>query len=369
MLLFTIHYADHSIKPFDEWQLKRSLTDFLKSSFSLTVLEDDIIVRRFKDLKKRKRDDPVTHGVRFIRDLGFLSKFSRSEILHGIDGEDDVKELEKKFLDWRRSVVGKTDGIELNLEGVKFRLTASIPESDDFGMRKEWEERNAFGYSRGGRQQLPDTIVLKGVPSRWFVEPRVSSKPSMLVTHTIFSAFGKIRFTLKTLSLLKSYLSTIGLLSTSRWAFEQGLFCSPNNCCVNLKALAITFSSLHVKNTIEESEPIPFSPRGIDKLKPKHVRLKFLDKRKGIDDNLDEGVAPKKLNQNVELQLAGASWTGLADALLGILHPLSGCSSEQGLAEAPKAQFSCDYNDHLALVRAYEGWKEAERDVARYEYC
>ncbi|CAL5349607.1 unnamed protein product [Camellia sinensis] len=317
--------------PFDEWQLKRSLTDFLKSSFSLTVLEDDIVVRRFKDLKKRKRDDPVAHGARFIRDLGFLSKFSRSEILHGIDREDDVKELEKKFLDWRRSVVGKTDGIELNLEGVKFRLTASIPESDDFGMRKEWEERNAFGnrgYSRGGRQQLPDTIVLKGVPSRWFAKPRVSSKPSMLVTHTIFSAFGKIRFTLKTLSLLKSYLSTMGLLSTSRWAFEQGLFCSPNNCC---------------------SELIPFSPRGIDKLKPKHVHLKFLDKRKGIDDNLDEGVAPKKLNQNVELQLAGASWTGLA--------------------EAPKAQFSCDYNDHLALVRAYEGWKEAERDVARYEYC
>ena len=39
------------------------------------------------------------------------------------------------------------------------------------------------------------------------------------------------------------------------------------------------------------------------------------------------------------------------------------------LAEAAKAQFSRDYNDHLALVRAYEGWKEVERDVARYEYC
>ncbi|CAL5441753.1 unnamed protein product [Camellia sinensis] len=118
------------------------------------------------------------------------------EILHSIDGEDDVKELEKKFLDWRRSVVGKTDGIELNLEGVKFRLTASVPESDDFGMTKEWEELNAFGnrgYSRGGRQQQPNTIVLKGVPWHWFAEPRVLSKPSMLVTHTIFSAFGKIR--------------------------------------------------------------------------------------------------------------------------------------------------------------------------------
>lgn len=51
------------------------------------------------------------------------------------------------------------------------------------------------GYSRSGRQskQEPDTIVLKGVPSRWFAEPRVSSKPSLLVTHTIFSTFGRIR--------------------------------------------------------------------------------------------------------------------------------------------------------------------------------
>lgn len=39
----------------------------------------------------------------------------------------------------------------------------------------------------------PDTIIVRGVPSRWFAETRVSSKPSTLVTHTIFSALGKIR--------------------------------------------------------------------------------------------------------------------------------------------------------------------------------
>ncbi|KAF5953263.1 hypothetical protein HYC85_011207 [Camellia sinensis] len=151
-----------------------SLTDFLKSSFSLTIPEDDIVVRRFKDLKKRKCDDPVAHGALFIRDLGFLSKFSRSEILHGIDGEDDVKELREEV-----SGLGKI--------GVKFRLAVSVPKSDDFGMTKEWEELNAIF-----KRWEPDTIVLKGVPRRWFAEPRVSSKPSMLVTHTIFSTFGKI---------------------------------------------------------------------------------------------------------------------------------------------------------------------------------
>lgn len=40
------------------------------------------------------------------------------------------------------------------------------------------------------------------------------------------------------------------------------------------------------------------------------------------------------------------------------------------LAESAKSQFSCrDYSDHLALVRAYEGWKDAEREHSGYEYC
>jgi ATP-dependent RNA helicase DHX36 len=40
------------------------------------------------------------------------------------------------------------------------------------------------------------------------------------------------------------------------------------------------------------------------------------------------------------------------------------------LAESAKAQFSArDYSDHLALVRAYEGWKDAERHQSGYEYC
>ncbi|KAJ3700747.1 hypothetical protein LUZ61_004452 [Rhynchospora tenuis] len=40
-------------------------------------------------------------------------------------------------------------------------------------------------------------------------------------------------------------------------------------------------------------------------------------------------------------------------------------------AESAKLQFSCkDYSDHLALVRAYEGWKEAERtEGSGYDFC
>ena len=40
------------------------------------------------------------------------------------------------------------------------------------------------------------------------------------------------------------------------------------------------------------------------------------------------------------------------------------------LAESAKALFSGrTFSDHLALVQAYEGWKEAERQQSGYEYC
>lgn len=40
------------------------------------------------------------------------------------------------------------------------------------------------------------------------------------------------------------------------------------------------------------------------------------------------------------------------------------------LADSAKAQFSArDFSDHLALLRAYEGWKDAESHRSGYEYC
>lgn len=89
--------------------------------------------------------------------------------------------------------------------------------------------------------------------------------------------------------------------------------------------------ALHVKSTIEEPEPSPFAPRGIDKLEPKHVRLKFTDKkRKVIDENLHDKIATpsKRLNQNIDLHLTEVTWPALADELLKILLPLSRRDSE-----------------------------------------
>lgn len=150
---------------------------------------------------------------------------------------------------------------------------------------------------------------------------------------------------------------SMGLLSISRWAFEQGLVCSPNNwncmekllevliaigdevACLSVAELILRHwpshsRALHVKTTIEESEPVPFAPRGIDKLEPKHNRLKFVDKRKAHAENQDEVVVHKKLNRSIELRLAEASWVALSDSLLKILHPLSGHGTEMGTENA-----------------------------------
>ncbi|KFK36261.1 hypothetical protein AALP_AA4G099100 [Arabis alpina] len=66
------------------------------------------------------------------------------------------------------------------------------------------------GHPREGRRE---TIILRGVPSRWFAEPRVSWKPSMLVTHTIFSSFQKIR--------LNRWFEHIRILGNLGWVHLQ----------------------------------------------------------------------------------------------------------------------------------------------------
>lgn len=59
-------------------------------------------------------------------------------------------------------------------------------------------------------------------------------------------------------------------------------------------------------------------------------------------------------------------WVNRALALYSIIY----CVCSMQLAESAKAQFAArEYSDHLALVRAYEGWKDAETQQAGYEYC
>uniref|UniRef100_A0A0A9GDL6 ZCW7 n=1 Tax=Arundo donax TaxID=35708 RepID=A0A0A9GDL6_ARUDO len=196
-LLLTFFRGDLTVRPLDEWQLKSALLAFLRDPpLSLPVLPDsDLSVRRLPDLQKRRREEPIASGVLHVRDLSLL----RPRKGDGEAEEMTREQEEKKYFEWRSSLVEKLAGIELNLEGVKFRLSLEIPPSDDFrAMKKSWEDFNSSELlnSRNPVRKIakrPDTIIVRGMPSRWFAETRISSKPSTLVTHTIFSALGKIR--------------------------------------------------------------------------------------------------------------------------------------------------------------------------------
>lgn len=186
-ILLSFTRSDIFLKPIDEWQLRLSLTNLLRDSLAITVSDGDITVEKFKDLKKRKRVEPVASGVVYLWDLSKVERGMREE----------TRSLNERFEEWKNYVVGKLDGVELNVEGLKLRISAEVPAEDEFQkMKMSWEEFYAArsrGYGMRNMMQRPDTLILEGIPSRWFSEPRVSSKVSILVTHSIFSKFGKIR--------------------------------------------------------------------------------------------------------------------------------------------------------------------------------
>ncbi|WCJ40101.1 DExH-box ATP-dependent RNA helicase DExH3 [Euphorbia peplus] len=55
---------------------------------------------------------------------------------------------------------------------------------------------------------------------------------------------------------------------------------------------------------------------------------------------------------------------------LSVRDPFMMPFDKKDLAESAKANFSArNFSDHLALVRAYDGWRDAERTQSGYEFC
>ncbi|KAJ3687084.1 hypothetical protein LUZ61_016248 [Rhynchospora tenuis] len=126
---------------------------------------------------------------------------------------------------------------------------------------------------------------------------------------------------------------SMGSLGMARWAFEQGLRCSPTNwiCMEKLMEVLISIGdevqclaiskrllekwpshsrAMHVKNAIEGTA---LGPHGFDKLEPEHPRLKF--KRKSDLPNSPS----KRIRQDIEVQLTEATWSALLDRTISIL--------------------------------------------------
>ncbi|KAI5072437.1 hypothetical protein GOP47_0012543 [Adiantum capillus-veneris] len=178
-VLLSFVRADLSVRPLDEWQLRQSLLGFLRDSLSITVSDKDLSLHKHKNPHKRRSDEALASGVLYIWDIQALLGESRSH------KEDAAITLQKK----ERMLIEKLTGVELNLGGLKLRCHARPEDRDDFfSLKRSWHESD-----EGQEKGLPNTMVLRGIPSRWLAELRVSSKASVLVTHTVFSQFGSIR--------------------------------------------------------------------------------------------------------------------------------------------------------------------------------
>lgn len=178
-VLLSFTRADLSVKALDEWQLRQSLLAFLRDALSISISDKDLSLHKHRDPHKKRSNDAVASGVLYIWDIQALRGENWSH------REDADTMLQRK----EALIVDKLTGIELNLGGLKLRCHACSEERDDFSsMKRLWHE--AHETLQTG---FPDTMVLRGIPSRWLAELRVSSKASVLVTHTIFSHFGMIR--------------------------------------------------------------------------------------------------------------------------------------------------------------------------------
>jgi len=75
---------------------------------------------------------------------------------------------EEKYFEWRSTLVQKLEGIELNLEGVKFRMTVEIPSSDNFRtMKKSWEDFYSSELLNSSMNWFLYRVFLIALLARW----------------------------------------------------------------------------------------------------------------------------------------------------------------------------------------------------------
>ena len=105
------------------------------------------------------------------------------------EGEADTKTLVTKF-------ISKLDGKVMKLSGFADPLRVRAAESKlKFPTAHDWNSffRESEDLDERNPGERPDTIHIKGLPCKWFVDDDSTSKPSEEVLSSVFRRFGKIR--------------------------------------------------------------------------------------------------------------------------------------------------------------------------------
>ncbi|KNA12189.1 hypothetical protein SOVF_127160 [Spinacia oleracea] len=140
--------------------------------------------------------------------------------------------------------------------------------------------------------------------------------------------------------------------------------------CLQIKSLDLGGVSEFLSKALQPPEPLSVQ-NAIDFLKV----IGALDENENLTvlgQNLSVLPVEPKLGK---MLILGAIFKCL-DPVMTVVAGLSGRDpfmtpfDKKDLAESAKAQFSGrEFSDHLTLIRAYEGWKHAERQQSGYEYC
>ncbi|KAL3639356.1 hypothetical protein CASFOL_017263 [Castilleja foliolosa] len=140
--------------------------------------------------------------------------------------------------------------------------------------------------------------------------------------------------------------------------------------CLQIKSLQLGSISDFLSKALQPPEPLSVQ-NAID----------YLKMIGALDENENLSVLGRKLSVlPVEPKLGkmliyGALFNCLDPIMtivagLSVRDPFMMPFDKKDLAESAKAHFSGrDFSDHITLVRAFEGWKEAERQQYGYEYC
>ncbi|KAL4588057.1 hypothetical protein LXL04_000935 [Taraxacum kok-saghyz] len=146
---------------------------------------------------------------------------------------------------------------------------------------------------------------------------------------------------------------------------------TPLQClCLQIKTLQLGSISDFLSKALQPPEPLSVQNA-----------IEYLKIIGALDDNENLTVLGRKLSvlpvepKLGKMLILGAIFNCLDPIMtvvagLSVRDPFLTPFDKKDLAESAKAQFSGgDNSDHLALLRAYDGWKAAERQQSGGEYC
>ncbi|KAL8265856.1 hypothetical protein R6Q59_003200 [Mikania micrantha] len=143
-----------------------------------------------------------------------------------------------------------------------------------------------------------------------------------------------------------------------------------NSLCLQIKSLQVGSIGDFLSAALQPPEPLAVQ-NAVDFLK----MIGALDENENLT-HLGKYLALLPLDPKLGKMLIMGAFFRCFDPILTIVAGLSVKDpfllphEKKDQASTAKSRFSAkDYSDHMALVRAYEGWKEAEREGSAYEYC